>query len=314
MIAFAALFITVAIVFRARVDEWVVIVNCSVVIALVLGIVWVRAKRERKAAQIVHSFYIFFLPPVFFKASEYLSYPIHGRDYDHLLIMVDRMMFGVDPTVWMFQNLPTYPFFVEFLQLSYSMFYVLPLWLGIELYRRRIRKDPEHHFHDDEPDELEQHRFIMIYGFCFSYLGYTMLPAIGPRFYLHDFWSISTELPGLLFTEALRTLTNAGENVEPYMTHAEAMKIVTRDAFPSGHTMMTLVTMILAFRYRARARWIMLFIGSSLIFSTVYLRYHYVVDLIGGAVAAMLVLYTWRPLSEILDSTAEQMKSWRLFR
>lgn len=168
------------------------------------------------------------------------------------------------------------------------------------MYRRRVRRDPEHHFHDETLDELEQLRFITLYGFFLSYIGYIMLPAVGPRFYLHDFWAITTELPGLLFTEPLRMITNSGENIEPFMSSAEALRVVTRDAFPSGHTMVTLTTMILAFKFKAKTRNALLVMGMSLIFATVYLRYHYVIDLLSGAVFALFVLYTWKPLNTIL--------------
>lgn len=59
---------------------------------------------------------------------------------------------------------------------------------------------------------------------------------------------------------------------------------------PSGHTMMTLMNMILAFRFRSKLRWVFLIMGCSLIFSTVYLRYHYVVDVIAGIILAFLAL------------------------
>ena len=78
------------------------------------------------------------------------------------------------------------------------------------------------------------------------------------------------------------------------MPMTQILQNVTRDAFPSGHTEMTLCTIILAFQLRARIRWPILVIGSSLIFATVYLRYHYVIDLVGGAVLAMVALYTWQ--------------------
>src|SRR5205814_5836316 len=63
-----------------------------------------------------------------------------------------------------------------------------------------------------------------------------------------------------------------------------------------------LITMLLAFKFRARTRWVLLVIGSGLIFATVYLRYHYVIDLVGGLVFAVATLYTWKPLATWLLS------------
>ena len=50
------------------------------------------------------------------------------------------------------------------------------------------------------------------------------------------------------------------------------------------------MNMILAFRFRSKLRWVFLIMGCSLIFSTVYLRYHYVVDVIAGIALALVAL------------------------
>lgn len=308
VIAFSMFYIAISLIFHDRVQEGVVITNAGIGIAVILGVVYLRSMTDRKAANIVHAFYIGLVVPIYFKLSEQLSFPIHNRDYDDILIYLDRLIFGVDPTVWLYETLPVVPYFIEFIQICYSLFYFLPVILGIEMYRRRIARDPQHHFHDETYDELETLRFVTVYGFCLSYVGYIMLPSVGPRFFLHNFWSISTELPGLLFTEPLRMLTNSGENIQPGMSHLEAYRVVTRDAFPSGHTMMTLTTMILAFKFRAKVRYAILVMGCSLIFATVYLRYHYVVDLVGGAAFALFTLYTWEPLSDAFYRLREKLR------
>jgi membrane-associated phospholipid phosphatase len=253
----------------------------------------IRSRIDTKAVRMLHTFYILGVAIFLFKTVEKLSYSLHGRDYDNVLIAVDRAIFGgANPTVWLYQHIPVMPLFVEFLQLCYFMYYLLPMILAVEFYIRRRKDNRDIH----TIDELETLRFVVIYGLLTSYIGYLLLPAIGPRFTLHEFWSISTELPGILFTEPLRWLINLGENITVGMTNLQAAQAVTRDAFPSGHTEITLLTIILGFRYRARARWFILFIGSGLIFSTVYLRYHYVIDVIGGSLFAVITLYTADPV------------------
>jgi membrane-associated phospholipid phosphatase len=96
------------------------------------------------------------------------------------------------------------------------------------------------------------------------------------------------ELPGLLLTPILRSLVNEGGGIEPGELHPE--RVVNRDCFPSGHTMMTLLTIILAWQCRSAFRIPITIVGLSLIVATVYLRYHYVVDLIAGAAFAVVAL------------------------
>ena len=55
---------------------------------------------------------------------------------------------------------------------------------------------------------------------------------------------------------------------------------------------MTFLTMFYARRFHKKYYYLLLVIGASLIFSTVYLRYHYVIDVIGGLAMAALVILT----------------------
>jgi membrane-associated phospholipid phosphatase len=64
---------------------------------------------------------------------------------------------------------------------------------------------------------------------------------------------------------------------------------------------MTLLVLYYARRFHRRTFWLLLPVGSALIFSTVYLRYHYVIDVIAGAAAAALVILIAEPLYRLLS-------------
>jgi membrane-associated phospholipid phosphatase len=130
----------------------------------------------------------------------------------------------------------------------------------------------------------------VIYGFYLSYLGYFLLPGIGPRFTLHDFNTMNQTLPGLYLTNFLREMTNVGEGIPAGTLNPAA--IVQRDVFPSGHTMITLIVMYLSVKLKSRSRFFFIPVGSLLIFSTVYLWYHYVIDLIGGLIFMIFSLWS----------------------
>jgi membrane-associated phospholipid phosphatase len=102
------------------------------------------------------------------------------------------------------------------------------------------------------------------------------------------------ELPGLYLTNFLREIVNAGESI-PAGTPNPAL-VVQRDAFPSGHTQMTLLVMYLSIKFKSRSRYFFIPNGTLLIFATVYLRYHYVVDLIAGAIFMVLTLWLGKHL------------------
>jgi membrane-associated phospholipid phosphatase len=96
------------------------------------------------------------------------------------------------------------------------------------------------------------------------------------------------ELPGLFLTNFLREIVNAGESI-PSGT-PNPIEFVQRDVFPSGHTQMTLIVMYLSVKLKSSNKLFFLVDGSLLIIATVYLRYHYVVDLIGGFLFMLLTM------------------------
>jgi membrane-associated phospholipid phosphatase len=73
-----------------------------------------------------------------------------------------------------------------------------------------------------------------------------------------------------------------------FLDHAE---IAAYDSFPSGHVAATLISILLAYRYRLAIRGLYVFLGVMIVISTVYLRYHYVMDLPAGALVALAVYW-----------------------
>ena len=280
IIGFFAFLSVVNIVFASRIPHWwlMILINAAVVVAIcVLG--WARHTTGSKVLAVIHDWHV--APTVFFTFKElyFMIKPIHlGRDYDDVLIAADRWLFGVDPTRWLMQF--STPWVTEILQIAYTLFYVLFLLIGIELYRR-TDKDPFHFF-----------MFTCVYGFFLSYVGYFFLPAVGPRFTLHDFSALNRDLPGIFLTPYLREFVNFGGSVPMGVSNEAAVAGTQRDVFPSGHTMMTLVLIYLSLRFRLRLRWFITVTGTLLIMATVYERYHYVVDLLGGAVFMILCVLT----------------------
>jgi len=199
---------------------------------------------------------------------------LNPHDYDQILAGWDRALFGMNPTEYIQQF--AFPALTEFFQIAYVLFYFHAFAQSIELNLRGLY------------EEAESVTRTIVFGFLLSYMMYVFMPAIGPRFSVHDYASISTDLPGLWLTDALRTIIDTGDGFRD-KTLDPALQM-HRNCMPSGHTMMTLMNMILAFRYRSKLRWVFLIMGISLIIATVYLRYHYVVDVLAGIILAFAAL------------------------
>jgi membrane-associated phospholipid phosphatase len=283
-IVFLFLLIILNLIFFTRVHDWAEIVGFNIaVIGLIFLLAYLVERKNTKLLIGIHRLYNYGIVLFVFKEIYLMVHAINPVDYDRLLIAIDNWLFGVNPTQWITQF--AHPVLTEIFQIAYFSYYILFIMLGVELYRRHTINDFDHG------------AFLIVFGFYLSYLGYFLVPAIGPRFTLHDFYSINKELPGLLFTSWMRDFINAGESISFNMTNSA--ELVQRDVFPSGHTQLTLIVVYLGHRYNLKTRWIMTFLAGLLIVGTVYLRYHYVVDLFGGVLFFVFTIWS-----------GEKIQSW----
>jgi membrane-associated phospholipid phosphatase len=122
-----------------------------------------------------------------------------------------------------------------------------------------------------------------MYGLAF--MGYTVLPAGGP----HRYMTFATPLHGpLLLDWTLKTL-NDGSNCV--------------DVFPSVHLAASLYLMLFDWKHWRRRFWWVLVPCLILCFSTLYLRFHYFVDLLAGVGVALV---GWWVAQKYEASTARQ--------
>lgn len=265
------------LIFFSRVILWkeLVLINIAIT-ALIVFFALLAEKKQTILLIGIHRWYCYPLVLIVFKEIYQMIHRINPIDHDQLLISIDHWMFGVNPTQWLSQF--SHPIITEILQTAYFSYYLIFILVGVEIFRRY------------PIDRFDHAAFLIVYGFYLSYLGYFLLPAVGPRFTLHNFADLDRDLPGLFFTPVFRAIINAGESIRPGQLNA--IEVVQRDVFPSGHTQLSLICTYLAFHYRLRSRWIVTLLVSLLIIGTVYLRYHYVIDLAGGVVFFLLTIWS----------------------
>ena len=277
VIAFLSILSIIDLVFLARISDAVLLIGVNILSSLALVVVSYSSESGTSSIlKAIHNWYP--VPAIYlvFKEMYIIIQSLARPDCDPILIAIDHALFGAHPTVWLGAH--SSPVVTEILQIAYVSYYFIMLTVGIETYRLEDRK------------KFSYVLFLIVYGFFLSYLGYVAFPAIGPRFTLHDFSQLNRELPGVWVTNALRDFINAGESIPPDVPNAAVY--AQRDAFPSGHTEMTLISLYLAFHYRLKSRWVLLVFGSLLIISTVYLRYHYLIDVVGGVVFMLFAVWS----------------------
>lgn len=195
---------------------------------------------------------------------------VNPQDIDPVLIRLDNLIFGGDPAV-MLEKIAN-PFLTDILEIAYATYYFMAISLGVVLL--------VHH----KKEEFNRTIFLVLLCFYLSYLGYIIFPALGPRFAIDELKVIP--LKGFLVAEPIQNFLNWLEGIK-------------RDAFPSGHTAIASTVLYLSYKFEKKLFRILLPAVLALIFSTVYCRYHYVVDVLAGIILAVLTVllgqwyYAW---------------------
>jgi membrane-associated phospholipid phosphatase len=191
---------------------------------------------------------------------------------DQFLARLDFQIWHANPTVWLerWQN----PVAVELLEICYMLFVPAILVVAALLWRKAGTA------------EFRQYAFLIALGFLVSYVGYLLVPARGPRFLLA---ALQTRpIQGLWLTGTLQALSDRLESAH-------------YDCFPSGHTELTILAWWGSRSISRNLSRVMCVYLISVILATVYLRYHYTVDVFAGMVVAWVIILVSRRLYSYLS-------------
>lgn len=192
--------------------------------------------------------------------------------YDAWLLQADRWLFGETPSV-MTAKLVT-PGLTEVMSLCYIFF--MPL-----LFFSMVR-----YFFAQRERLVEFYTGLFtVYGIGF--LGYLMVPAAGPHLAFPGLFHVP--LDGGPITALNRAMVDNGSN------HV--------DAWPSLHCAVSAYILGFAYRRQRREFWWLLLPVAGLWFSTVYLRYHYLIDDVCGFGLAVAGLFISRSVTILAGRT-----------
>jgi membrane-associated phospholipid phosphatase len=189
---------------------------------------------------------------------------VNPHDVHHWLVALDDQLFGVQPCVWAEQLIT--PLRTEVMQFFYlNFFWIGPSTSAILLAQRRW-------------PEFRTATLGVVICFYIGYALYVIFPAAPPRLVLV-----------YEFTKNLRGYPVGFSNLS-----AQAFSLLpvdSRAAFPSLHTAVSTAALVYAWRFVRPWFWILVPFVIGLWVSTVYLRHHYVVDLIAGWLLAPLAVW-----------------------
>jgi membrane-associated phospholipid phosphatase len=219
-----------------------------------------REDRLPPALRFVVNFYPMAFIPILYESLGPLIPAARPAAKDAMLIAADRALLGVDPTVWLQRFLR--PALTDLFFVSYLSYYFIAIALGIVIWRRSVPM-------------ARRFIFTLSLSYVLSYAGYFAVPALGPRVALAPRHTVPLET-----TAVSRAISSTLDELE----HTKL------DVFPSGHTMIAVVVLIVAWQRARDTFWWLLPVAICLVISTVYCRFHYVVDILAGALLAAVTV------------------------
>jgi membrane-associated phospholipid phosphatase len=258
-----ALLSVLTLLLDGRVPDPGGILKLYALMAAGLALVVAAVRREDRLAPVLQfavNFYPMAFIPLLYESLGPLILAARPTAKDNMLIAADRALFGTDPTVWLQRFI--HPFLTDLFFVSYVAYYFIAIALGVVLWMR---------------DRAVARRFIFTLSLAYvlSYAGYFAVPALGPRAALAARHSVPLETTAV--SRAISSTLDELENTK-------------YDVFPSGHTMVAVVVLIVAYQRARDTVWWLLPVAIGLVISTVYCRFHYAVDIIAGTLLAIIAV------------------------
>jgi membrane-associated phospholipid phosphatase len=190
-----------------------------------------------------------------------LMHLVHRGWMDSWLLTLDYRLFGIYPTVWLAQI--STPLLTEFMQFAYLTYFFFLTILALVLYFRgpdsRLGGEPKH----------SAFWTVMTSSMMAYAIGYAI--------------SIFFPVESPFFSLAALHLAPLGGGPFTFLSDLiEHFGRVHGGAFPSEHVAGSFVALLGAWRYRRNLFWIFLPFFACMCVSTVYVRNHYIPDVLAG--------------------------------
>lgn len=191
---------------------------------------------------------------------------VNPTTLDTELFQLDAALFGFEPALYMDRWVN--PITTEWFSFFYfGYFFLLALHVIPMLLLARHRR------------LMSEFAFGMLIVFCVGHSVYMIVPGFGPYRALAD--SFQNALPAGLWHDTVMSAVSAGG--------------AQKDIFPSLHTAAPTFITLFSFRNRDRIpfRWswpLVAFFTVNIIIATMFLRWHYVIDIVAGLLLATLAI------------------------
>jgi len=205
-------------------------------------------------------FYPLALLGYFYPEVDYMN-NVFFHNMDPQVANLEVTIFGGHPSIWFSEYFP-WKWFNDLMNFGYFSYYFLIFIVAYYVYK-------------NEYEKFSFVMFIICMSFYIYYFIFILFPVAGPQFYLTP---PDNQIPdAYFFREAIKFVHSIGERPAA--------------AFPSSHVGIMCILLYLSFKFaRKLFKWLIP-IGILLILSTVYIKAHYVIDVIAGFLTVPIIYW-----------------------
>lgn len=227
----------------------------GLVCTLLLVLLWIATRLESPIKiwlkRIAHIVYV----PLLYFAYKILIPLLGNSMQDALLQKIDALLIG--KSLSLHTRTLAHPFLTEIMYACYMLFFA---YVILSLYRHRHK---------------EQFYVGLFTIYWIGFLGYSFLPAEGPYLAIQE-----------LAEKPLREGLYCSAPIYDFLLHSNNQA----DAFPSLHCAISAFCLCFDWKHDRHRFWWFLPLTFAIWLSTIYLGYHYLIDLLAGALLTAFAL------------------------
>lgn len=224
----------------------------------------------------IRQFYPIPLYIAFYRETELLNQMFNTGFWDVHFLRLEQQLFGMQPGLELMLRFPS-RWIAELLYASYFSYYLMIAGIGIALLVR---------------DRRQFAHFVSVVSFVFyvCYTIYIFVPVVGPRIVHRG--TVAQPLPPEVIPAFDLAAPASVEGAVFYRLMGWIYDCfeAAGAAFPSSHVAVAWCTVFFSFRYLRPIRHVHAVVAVLLSISTVYGRYHYVVDVLAGLLLAAVLV------------------------
>ena len=224
-----------------------------------IGFIYLDSKVKNQFISLLRKVYPVVFSMLFYTETVHYN-KLFFNDLDTYLVKIDDYVFGFQPSI-LFSEYFSHPLFSELMYIGYFSLYIIIIYFIFAVFFK-LKKDA---------DELY---FKLAATMLLYYLFFSFFPSKGPQFY---FSSPENNLPTAFIFDKIMHLIQKAEQ--------------PTGAFPSSHVGISIVILVLLRKKVPNFFKIALPFVILLTLSTVYIKAHYAIDVAGGVISAVILLY-----------------------